>query len=138
VLADEADAGVMIHEELLYFPEKGLRLVCNLGHAWQDDTGLPLPVGLNIARKSLGRALAVAVQRTCRDSLDWALAHQAEVMQYVSRFGRGCADAFVPMFSNDDTRHMPPDVREGLSVLLERVADLGLGPRLRSWEVIDG
>ncbi len=134
----EFDAGVMIHEELLYFPEKGLHLVSNLGQAWLDDTGLPLPVGLNIVRKRHGRQFAGEVQRACHDSLHWALDHIDEVMPALARLGRGCADEFVPMFSNTDTVFLPADVRRGLQVMFERVAEMGLGPAQTQWEVIDG
>lgn len=138
VLSGEFDAGVMIHEELIYFPEKGLRLVCNLGQVWLAETGLPLPVGLNVVRKKHGRSFATEVQRTCRASLDWALTHTEEIMPYLSKIGRGCAEEFVPMFSNEDTLFMPEDVREGLALLFRRVVDLGLGPQLEEIEVIDG
>ena len=56
VASGELDAGVMIHEELLYYPRLGLRRVIDLGAWWCDETGLPLPVGLNVVRRSLGDA----------------------------------------------------------------------------------
>lgn len=50
ITAGTYDAGVMIHEELLYYPQKGLLQVADLGAVWQERTGLPLPVGLNVVR----------------------------------------------------------------------------------------
>lgn len=132
------DAGVMIHEELLFFPSKGLRAVCDLGTAWCRETGLPLPVGLNVVRKALGRPLAEQVASACRRSLEWGLNHFDEAFAFASRFGRGCSRRHVEMFSNQDTLHMADDVREALSLMLRRVADLNLGPRVESFEVIDG
>jgi 1,4-dihydroxy-6-naphthoate synthase len=137
VLAGEFDAGVMIHEELVHFPEKGLELVANLGELWLNETGLPLPVGLNIATRRFGREAASGIQRACHDSVQWALDHTEEAMRCASTFGRGCADEFVPMFSNDDTLRMPNDVRRGLRVLFDRVHDLGLAPKIETIEVID-
>ncbi|HMQ15140.1 MAG TPA: hypothetical protein PKC49_04125 [Phycisphaerae bacterium] len=137
VAAGEFDAGVMIHEELLYFPQKGLVQVCDLGATWCDDTGLPLPVGLNVARRALGRDLARRVARVCHASLEWGLAHFDEAFAFARLFGRGCAQQHIAMFSNEDTLCLPEDVRRAMRVMFDRVAALGLGPRIGHIEVID-
>jgi 1,4-dihydroxy-6-naphthoate synthase len=137
ILAGEVEAGVMIHEELVHFPARGLKLVTNLGAAWRDETGLPLPVGLNIVKRDLGRAIAMDIQRTCRLSLEWALDHPREAIARAGSFGRGCAATFVPMFSNEDTHCMPADVREGLHVLFSRLEVDGLARAPAHWEIID-
>jgi 1,4-dihydroxy-6-naphthoate synthase len=134
----EVDAGVMIHEELLFFPEKGLRRICCLGAAWCDDTGLPLPVGLNVVKRDLGRDLARQVAAACRRSLEWARANFDEAFAFASTFGRGCARQHVEMFSNDDTLMLKPDVRAAMRIMFDRVAALGIGPRLGRFEVIEG
>jgi len=137
VVAGEVDAGVMIHEELLYFPQKGLTRVCDLGAAWCEDTGLPLPVGLNVIHRRFERETAREVARTCVRSLRWAQDHVDEAMAFAGRFGRGCAQQHVAMFSNEDTVRLADDVRAALPILFERVAVLGLGPRIGRFEVID-
>ncbi len=137
ILSGEFDAGVMIHEELLYFGDKGLSRVADLGAAWCEDTGLPLPVGLNIVRRALGRDLAVDIARTCRRSLQWGHDHFDEAFAYASRFGRGCAAQHVQMFSNSDTLCLPGDVRQAMRVMFDRVAALGIGPKVGEIEVID-
>jgi 1,4-dihydroxy-6-naphthoate synthase len=137
ILSGETDAGVMIHEELVHFPALGLRRVCDLGAAWMAETGLPLPVGLNLVRRSLGRETARAIARTCRSSLLWALDHDEEALAFARRFGRGRATTFIPMFSNDDTLRMADDVRRAMRVLFDRIAAMGLAPRIEEYEVID-
>ncbi len=137
VAQGEVDAGVMIHEELLAFSDKGLHPVCDLGKKWCDDTTLPLPVGLNLVKKELGRTTARNIAETCRRSLDWARNHFDEAFTFASRFGRGCSRQHIEMFSNDDTAHMAPDVREALQVMFDRVATLRLAPRTPDYEVID-
>jgi 1,4-dihydroxy-6-naphthoate synthase len=138
IARDEVDAGVMIHEELLHFPERGLQSVLDLGKAWCDDTALPLPVGLNLVRKALGLDLARQVAATCQASLRWALEHAEEAFAFAGSFGRGQARRHVEMFSNRDTLCAPDDVRQGMRVMFDRVAAMGLVPRLGSFEVIDG
>jgi 1,4-dihydroxy-6-naphthoate synthase len=137
VARDELDAGVMIHEELLFFPEKGLHKVCDLGQIWCKDTGLPLPVGLNLVKKSLGREMARLIAGACRDSLIWAQENYDEAFAFASGFGRGCAKQHVAMFSNADTLCMPGDARRALRLMCDRIAHIGLGPRLDQIEIID-
>ena len=137
VAAGEYDAGVMIHEELLFFPRKGLHQVADLGVTWCEDTRLPLPVGLNIARRALGRDINRGIAQTCRQSLQWAHDHFDEAFAFASRFGRGCAADHVRMFSNDDTLCMPRDVRRALRVMFDRVASLGIAPAIDEIDIID-
>ena len=142
VAAGKLAAGVMIHEELLYYPRMGLCRVVDLGAEWCQRHDLPLPVGLNVIRRDLGQA---AMQRICaaiRRSLEYALDHADEVLGRVSRFGRGnegqCTQQFVSMFANADSVRMPRDVRSALRVLFCQVADVGLSPSVPSIDIIEG
>jgi 1,4-dihydroxy-6-naphthoate synthase len=142
VAAGKLEAGVMIHEELLYYPRKGLRRVVDLGAEWCQRQDLPLPVGLNVIRRDLGQG---AMQRICaaiRRSLEYALDHSDEVLSRVSRLGRGsegqCTERFVAMFANQDSVRMFADVRTALRVLLCQVADLGLSPSVPPIDIIEG
>ena len=137
ILAGEVDAGVMIHEELLFYPEKGLRKVVDLGAAWCERNHLPLPVGLNLVRRDFDVITARRIAGACRDSLLWAQAHSDEACAFASRFGRGCATTFVTMFSNRDTLCMPADVRHAMRVLFDQVAQLGIAPAVEEIEVVD-
>jgi 1,4-dihydroxy-6-naphthoate synthase len=142
VAAGKLDAGVMIHEELLYYPRLGLRRVVDLGAEWCQLHELPLPVGLNVIRRDLG---STGMQRICaaiRRSLEYALDHSEEVLTRVSRFGRGtegqCARRFVSMFANQDSVQMPSDVRTALRVLFRQVADIGLSPTVPPIDIVQG
>lgn len=140
VAAGELAAGVMIHEELLYYPKMGLRRVVDLGAEWCRRHDLPLPVGLNVIRRELR---APAMERICaaiRRSLEHGLAHSAAALARVSRLGRGveCTEQFVRMFANEDSVRMPADVRTALHVLFCQVADLGLSRCVPPIDIIEG
>jgi 1,4-dihydroxy-6-naphthoate synthase len=137
ILAGRFDAGVMIHEELLFYPNKGLRRVADLGATWCEQTGLPLTVGLNVVHRRHGRDTAVEIVRTCRDSLRWAQQHPDEAIPFANQFGRGCARDFVKMFSNSDTLCMPEDARRGMRAFFDRLAETGLARKINQIEVID-
>ncbi len=136
------DAGVMIHEELLYYPQLGLRCVADLGAEWCRRHELPLPVGLNLIRRDLGdvamRSIAIALRRSLQHGLD----HPDEVMARVSRFGRGaegrCTEPFVRMFANKDSLRIAPDVRRALRLLFCQAVDQGLGATVPALEIIEG
>jgi 1,4-dihydroxy-6-naphthoate synthase len=135
-------AGVMIHEELLYYPRLGLRKVADLGALWCERSGLPLPVGLNVVRRDLGQS---AMQRICaaiRRSLRFALAHPADALARVGRLGRGadggCTEQFVSMFANRDSLRMPGDVRSALRVLCSQVVDAGNAESMPPIDIVEG
>jgi 1,4-dihydroxy-6-naphthoate synthase len=142
VAAGELDAGVMIHEELLYYPWLGLARVLDLGAEWCRRQGKPLPVGLNVARRDLGRPVLERICAAVRRSLEYGLAHRDEALAWVSRFGRGAAGGvqprFVEMFANSDSLHLARDVRAGLRLLFRELADLGLAARIPPLDIVEG
>jgi 1,4-dihydroxy-6-naphthoate synthase len=142
VAAGTLDAGVMIHEELLNYPQLGLHRVVDLGAQWCQDTGLPLPVGLNVARRDLGRPALERICAAIRRSLRYGLDHRAEALAWVGRCGGGapgqCTMRFVEMFANNDSLNMPEDVRAGLRLLFRQVADLGHAAKVPALDIIAG
>lgn len=136
----EVDAGVLIHEELLHYAESGVERQECLGRRWCEETGLPLPVGLVVARRSLGEALLTRIREALTASMLFALAHRQEALTFARRFGRGEAsrhrDDFVDKFANQDTVWMPDDVREGLRELYRRAHERGLIDHLPTADVI--
>ena len=60
VAEGRVDAGLLIHEGQLYYGDRGLHKVVDLGEWWHEQTGLPLPLGGNVVRKDLGEAMVVA------------------------------------------------------------------------------
>src|SRR6202046_3475921 len=76
VQAKEVEAGLLIHEGQLLFSQIGLHRVVDLGGWWQDMTKLPLPLGANCIRRSLGPDMARKVTRVIRDSVAYALEHR--------------------------------------------------------------
>ena len=142
VAAGELAAGVMIHEELLYFPQAGLRCVVDLGADWCQRHELPLPVGLNVIRRDLGNADMEKICAAFRRSLEYGLEHPDETMSRVRSLGRGsegeCTEKFVSMFANADSVRMPADVRIALRVLFNQVVDLGLSSAVPRIDIIEG
>lgn len=133
VKAGEADAGVLIHEGQLTYQQEGFHLVADLGEWWHEETGLPLPLGANAVRRDLGEHLIGVVARAVRASIEYALAHRDEALDYALGFGRGLdraqADAFVGMYVNRRTLEMGDEERRAITELLRRGFEAGILPR---------
>jgi 5,8-dihydroxy-2-naphthoate synthase len=132
VAAGRADAGLLIHEGQLYYGERGLHKVVDLGQWWHEQTGLPLPLGGNVVRKDLGAAMVDRIARLLKQSIRYALDHRAEALEYAMRYARdlepALADRFVGMYVNDWTLDYGPRGCEAVRTLLERAAVAGLVP----------
>ncbi len=133
VAEGRADAGLIIHEGQLYYGDRGLHKVVDLGQWWHDRTGLPLPLGGNVVRKDLGDDLVLRIARLLRESIVYALGHRREALDYALRYARdldpALADRFVGMYVNDWTVDYGPRGREAVRTLLDRAAEAGLVPR---------
>ena len=120
VVSGRAEAGLLIHEGQLTFAEHGLHKLLDLGVWWQDETGLPLPLGLVAARRDVERLTDVSA--VVREAIDAGLANRDEAMAYAMDFGRGIdastADEFVAMYVNDLTLDMGERGREAITLLL--------------------
>ena len=126
----EVDAGLVIHEGQITYGDQGLAKIGDLGALWQDDTGLPLPLGLDVVRKDLGRELAEDVSRGLADSIRFAFAHEEDAVAYALDYGRGLdterARTFVKMYVNEYTRDMGDEGRTALETLFAKAAEAGL------------
>ncbi len=130
VTQGEVDAGIVIHEGQLTWPSTGLRRVVDLGEAWMEDTGLPIPLGLDVVRRGLGDATMDAVARALKESILLAHRDEEEAVDYAMRFGRGVdretCRQFVRMYVNADTVDMGDDGRRALETLYQRAFQHGL------------
>jgi 1,4-dihydroxy-6-naphthoate synthase len=116
-------AGLLIHEGQLTYAEAGLVKCLDLGEWWLLETGLPLPLGVNTIRRDLGAAIR-DVSHVLRESIDAALEHRDEALDYALGFGRGMdaesGDRFVQMYVNDLTRDYGAEGRQAIRELLAR------------------
>jgi 1,4-dihydroxy-6-naphthoate synthase len=132
VAAGRADAGLLIHEGQLTFADRGLHLWVDLGEWWDDETGLPLPLGGNVVRRDLGEALLGAVAADLKASIEYGLAHRAEALAHAQSFSRGLdpakTDRFVGMYVNDYTVDYGERGRRAVHELLARGHRAGIVP----------
>jgi 1,4-dihydroxy-6-naphthoate synthase len=130
----EVDAALLIHEGRLVYRERGLHRVVDIGEWWTGETGLPLPLGVNVIRRGLGPSLVARVSAVLRDSIDWALANRAGIIETIAAEERGdralarpaLIDEYLGLYANDDTRAMADDARRAIDLLFARARERGL------------
>lgn len=128
------DAGLIIHEGQLTYGDQDLKLVVDLGVWWKERTGLPLPLGANGIRKSLGPAAIHEIQRLLHESIEYGLAHRASALSYALQYGRDLdaaqADKFVGMYVNDWTLDFGDRGRQAVAEFLAQGHAAGVLPEL--------
>jgi 1,4-dihydroxy-6-naphthoate synthase len=126
------EAGLLIHEGQLFFPRLGLHRVIDLGLWWQEQTNLPLPLGGNVVRKSLGSDLGRRIAKTIRDSVSYGLEHRDEALNYAMQFARDMdtelADKFVGMYVNKWTLGYGDRGKKAVEEFISRGTAAGLLP----------
>jgi 5,8-dihydroxy-2-naphthoate synthase len=130
IASGRGDVGLLIHEGQLTFAEHGLVKVLDLGDWWLLETGLPLPLGVNVVRRDVERISDLS--DVLRDAIQAGLDHRAEALEYALQFGRGIdaavADRFVSLYVNELTRDYGDEGRHAVSELLRRGAEIGAFP----------
>ena len=132
VVAGEFDAGLIIHEGQLTYTRDGLMKILDLGVWWREQTGLPLPLGGNAIRRSLGTEVQVITTNALRDSIQHALDHREAALEYAMQFARDLdptlANRFVGMYVNERTLNYGEDGREAIRKILDMGYERGIIP----------
>jgi 1,4-dihydroxy-6-naphthoate synthase len=133
ILEGKHEAGLIIHEGQLTYDKPGLHRVVDLGKWWKKVTGLPLPLGGNAIRRSLGPEMIASVTQALRDSIQYAIDHREEALAYAMQFARDLdtqlADKFVGMYVNERTLDYGNDGREAIRRLLDMGHKAGIIPQ---------
>ena len=127
VKSGRAEAGLLIHEGQLTYADDGLAKVLDLGEWWLLETGLPLPLGVNVARRDVSRLDELS--GVLRESIEAGLAHRDDATNYALGFARDLepdtADRFIEMYVNELTCDYGDEGRQAVEELLRRAEATG-------------
>lgn len=130
VLHGDYEAGLIIHEGQLTYDRSGLHRILDLGRWWLQATGLPLPLGGNAIRRSLGQERIASISAALRESIQYALEHRDQALAYAMQFARDLdtplADQFVGMYVNQRTLDYGEDGKEAIRRLLTSGYEAGI------------
>ncbi|MCK6256397.1 1,4-dihydroxy-6-naphthoate synthase [Fictibacillus sp. KIGAM418] len=123
------DAGLVIHEARFTYQNYGLNLLADMGNWWEEDTGLPIPLGAIIARKSMD---IESITKWIRSSVAYAWespeASREYVMQHASELSLDVAQQHINLYVNEFTADLGEKGYEAITSLLNRAAKEGLVP----------
>jgi 1,4-dihydroxy-6-naphthoate synthase len=141
ILAGDFEAGLIIHEGQLTYSSSGLYKVLDLGVWWRESTGLVLPLGGNAVRRSLGAESLRIVTKAVRDSIQHALDHREQALEYAMQFARDLdarmANRFVSMYVNERTLDYGADGRAAIRKLLDLGYERGIIPIAPQVDFVD-
>ena len=133
VTSGEFDAGVLIHEGQLTYKAEGFNKILDFGEFWEKKSnGLPLPLGLDVVRKNLGKDLAKRLSSGLKQSIHYGYTHQRESIPYALQWGRGInqqlGEKFVKMYVSELTVDMGEKGKKALNLLFKLGAEKGFIP----------
>ncbi len=132
VASGEYDAGLLIHEGQLTYGSDGMQKILDLGQWWRGETGLPLPLGGNAIKRSLGPEVMLTTANAIRDSIQHGLENREQALEYAMQFARDLnpdlANRYVGMYVNERTIDMGDDGREAVRRILAMGFERGIIP----------
>ena len=129
----DADAGLVIHETQLSYEQEGNVKILDVGEWWDKTTGgLPVPLGINVMRTSLGMETIVKFDKYLQASIQHGLDHLDDAMEYAMQYSRGkprdLIEKFVKMYVNPVTVNMGDKGEESIRKVFEMAKEKGLVP----------
>lgn len=125
----EVDAGLIIHEGRFTYPGYGLVQLMDLGEWWEAETGMPIPLGGIIAKKSIDPAVQVAIENLIQASVNYSLLNREEALPYIKSNAQELSEEVIMehigLYVNNYTLDICNDGRAALEELLKRVAYCG-------------
>jgi 1,4-dihydroxy-6-naphthoate synthase len=126
VAAGTVDAGLIIHESRFTYASHGLVEVADLGAWWERETGMPVPLAGICARADIDADLRGEVEQAIRRSVEHAIAHPADSLEYVRAHSQELSDEVcrrhIDLYVNDFTRDLGDDGMAAIDALLARAA----------------
>ncbi|MFC4777447.1 1,4-dihydroxy-6-naphthoate synthase [Paenibacillus sp. GCM10023252] len=125
----QVDAGLVIHEARFTYANYGLQLLTDLGSWWESDTGMPIPLGAIIARRSLDlEAITSWIRASVHYAWEHPTASQAYVMQHAQEMSPEVAEAHIDLYVNEFSAALGEEGYAAIEALLGRAAEAGLVP----------
>jgi 1,4-dihydroxy-6-naphthoate synthase len=130
VLDGLTDAGVLIHENRFTYEKKGLVLLNDLGHFWEETAGAPIPLGGIMANRRLPQTIIEKINRLVKKSLEFAFAHPEGTVPYIRKYAQcmeqEVLDAHLKTFVNEYSLELGVDGKRAIKILIDKSIAAGL------------
>jgi 1,4-dihydroxy-6-naphthoate synthase len=134
ILSGEADAGVIIHENRFTYQSKGLKKIVDLGEYWEQETGLPIPLGGIIVRRNLPDEIRFKINRILRRSVEYALQNPNDSFPFVRKHAQAMDEEVmrnhINLYVNEFSVDLGPKGREAITTLYDQSIGKSIFPQL--------
>jgi len=134
VLSDEADAGLLIHETRFTYAQKGLRKILDMGEYWENETGLPLPLGAIAVRRVLPEKIKQQLNTALRESVRYALQNPKAADDFVIRHAQAMSievcRKHIALYVNEFSVDLGEKGKLAVQTLFNRGTASGLFPEV--------
>jgi 1,4-dihydroxy-6-naphthoate synthase len=129
----KVDAGLVIHETQLSYQQEGNIKIVDIGEWWDKETrGLPVPLGINVMKTSLGMDTIHKFDKFLQESIQYGLDNLDAALDYAMQYSRGKSreliEKFVKMYVNKVTVNMGDRGEESIRKLFEMAKQKKLVP----------
>ncbi|MEC4686334.1 MAG: 1,4-dihydroxy-6-naphthoate synthase [Nitrospirota bacterium] len=132
VKTGEADAGLIIHEGRFTYPMYGLTEVMDLGKWWEEGTGLPIPLGGIVARRSLGKEMTGRIERLISEGIKYSRSHPEEPVKYIRLHAQEMSDRVIrqhiELYVNEFSTDVGEEGQKAVETLIVKARKKGLLP----------
>lgn len=136
----EIDAGVIIHESRFTYQSYGFSLIQDLGQWWESESGLPIPLGGIVARKSLGRERLEMINDCLGQSVEFASAHPEQSKEYIKNNAQELDEevirCHIGLYVNSFSRGLGEEGSVAVQTFLQKGRDAGLLPKHGKLEIV--
>lgn len=132
LLQNQAAAGVIIHESRFTYADQGLQALADLGQWWEEQTGLPIPLGGILARRNLPTELIHQIETALRASVDFAYSQPQASADYIRQHAQELSEQVtrqhIALYVNAFSRDLGAEGELAVTTLLQRAEQAGLVP----------
>ena len=130
VLSNEVDAGLIIHENRFTYEQKGLKKIIDLGEYWEQETGLPIPLGGIAVNRNLDNDLQLKINRVLKRSVEYAFENPKSAYPFIKQYAQEMSEEVmykhIELYVNDFTIDLGKNGREAIKVLFEKAIASGV------------
>jgi len=129
----KVDAGLVIHETQLSYAQEGNLKILDVGEWWDEITnGLPVPLGINVMKTSLGMDVICKFDKYLQESIQFGLDNFDDAIEYAMQYSRGKSqeliEKFVKMYVNPVTVNMGDSGEKSIRKFFEMAREKNLVP----------
>lgn len=116
-------AGVIIHENRFTYAERGLYKLNDLGDFWQHETGLSIPLGGIVGKKSLGRETLQKIDNLIKESIAYSFKNypvlSGFVKEHAQEMNEDIMRKHIDLYVNNFSLDLGSDGKAAITKLLE-------------------